>query len=176
MTEAEAAMLAAKKRHEEEEEAKMRDNDERRRQELAAVEEELRVLKERQIERKAEREREEQEMAERRRQEEERRRQAEEERKARIEAEKARRDEEKRKKALMMAGALGATVSIGEDGKPNFVLPEKGEGGGQPGLGGQQSKAKGMSKEQQAEAKVGEGRGFGLIWRMDICRRTIWPS
>ncbi|CAK5085796.1 unnamed protein product [Meloidogyne enterolobii] len=154
MTEAEAAMLAAKKRHEEEEEAKMRDNDERRRQEMVAVEQELQELKERQIQRKAEREQEERELAERRRQDEERRRQAEEERKARIEAEKARREEEKRKRQLMMAGSFGGVVQAEGEGGKNFVIPEKGAGGGQaPGLPGQASKPRGLSKEQQEEAK-----------------------
>uniref|UniRef100_A0A183CR63 Troponin t n=2 Tax=Globodera pallida TaxID=36090 RepID=A0A183CR63_GLOPA len=153
MTEAEAAMLAVKKRHEEEEEAKMRDNDERRRQELAAVEDELRVLKDRQAERRAEREKEEAEFAERRRHDEERRRKEEEERKARLESEKAKREEDKRKRQLMMAGGFGGFVAADADGAgKNFVIPEKNEKG-QQGMPGQPSKPRGLSKEQQEEAK-----------------------
>jgi troponin T, fast skeletal muscle len=96
-------------------------------------------------------------MAERRRQDEERRRQAEEERKARIEAEKERRDEEKRKRQLMMAGSFGGLVTGDGEGGKNFVIEGKGGGGGQQqGLPGQPSKPRGLSQEQQAEAKASQ--------------------
>ncbi|KAI1729203.1 troponin T [Ditylenchus destructor] len=150
MTEAEQAMLAAKKRHEEEEAAKMQDYEERRRAELARVEEELVLLKQKQEERRKQREQDEREYQEHRRQEEERRRQEEEERKQKQAEVKLRREEEKMKRQQMMAG-FGAVGGV----EKNFVIPEKGEGGGEKmsNLSGQASKPRAMSKEQQEEAK-----------------------
>lgn len=151
MTEAEQAMLAAKKRHEEEEAAKMQDYEERRRAELARVEEELILLKQKQEERRKQREQDEREYQEHRRKEEERRRQEEEERKQKQAEVKLRREEEKMKRQQMMAG-FGAVGGV----EKNFVIPEKGEGGGgekMTNLSGQASKPRGMSKEQQEEAK-----------------------
>ncbi|KAI1721364.1 troponin T [Ditylenchus destructor] len=150
MTEAEQAMLAAKKRHEEEEEAKMQDYEQRRRAELATVEEELVLLKQKQEERRKQRELDEREYQEHRRLEEERRRQEEEERKQKQAEVKLRREEEKMKRQQMMAG-FGAVGGVDK----NFVIPEKGEGGGErmSNLSGQASKPRAMSKEQQEEAK-----------------------
>lgn len=149
MTEAEAAMLAVKKRHEEEEAAKSQEFEEKRRLEREQIEQELIILKEKQAERKKQREEEEAEFAERRRQEEERRRAEEEERKHRIEAEKQRREEEKSRRQQMMAG-FGQPVSSDK----NFVVTGKGEKLGN--LAGEQpttTKKRGLSKEQQEEAK-----------------------
>lgn len=151
MTEAEQAMLAAKKRHEEEEAAKMQDYEERRRAELAKVEEELVLLKQKQEERRKQREQDEREYQEHRRKEEERRREEEEQRKQQQAEVKRRREEEKMKRQQMMAG-FGAVGGV----EKNFVIPEKGEGGGNEkmaNLSGPASKPRGMSKEQQEEAK-----------------------
>jgi troponin T len=154
MTEAEAAMLAAKRRHEEEEDARIKDYDERRKVERQTVEQELEVLKQKQAERKLQREQDEAEFAERRRQEEERRRQEEEERKAKMESEKAKRDEEKMRRQQMMAGSFAGFSAKGEEGK-NFVIPEKGEQAEKFGnLASGALKPRGVSKEQQAEAKA----------------------
>jgi len=116
LTEAEQAMQAAKRRHEEEEEAKMQQSEARRREELATVEQELELLKQRQIERKKEREVEEAEFAERRRKDDERRRQDEEARKERVEAAKRIKEEEKLKRQQMMAGSF-VTTSVGNKRK-----------------------------------------------------------
>ena len=117
-------------------------------------------------------------MAERRRQDEERRRQAEEERKARIEAEKERRDEEKRKRQLMMAGSFGGLVTGDGEGGKNFVIEGKGGGGGQQqGLPGQPSKPRGLSQEQQAEAKASQSCLPGWVVHILLaCSATTWPS
>lgn len=55
------------------------------------------------------------------------------------------------KRQQMMAG-FGAVGGV----EKNFVIPEKGEGGGEKmsNLSGQASKPRAMSKEQQEEAKV----------------------
>ncbi|KAE9556251.1 hypothetical protein FO519_000590 [Halicephalobus sp. NKZ332] len=150
MTEAEIAMLAAKKRHEEEAAAKLLDYEERRRLEREQYEEELRVLRERQAQRRAEREEEEREFAERRRQDEERRRKEEEDRKARMEADKRKRDEDKRKRQDMMAGSFAGAVGGGSG--PNFTVTKK-EKADKFGNIVQAKQEMGMTKEQQNEAK-----------------------
>lgn len=131
----------------------MQDNEQRRLADLQKVEEELRILKEKQSERRKQREEEEREFAERRRQDEERRRKEEEERKVKIEAEKLRREEEKLKRQQMMAGSFAGFGGAG-GGDKNFVI-QKGESGDKPtNLGGDAPKRRGLSKEQQEEAKV----------------------
>ena len=68
-----------------------------------------------------------------------------------MEAEKRRRAEEKQKRQQMMAGGFAGAVGGGAG--PNFTVSKK-DRADQLGNLGQAKQEKGMSKEQQEEAKV----------------------
>lgn len=141
-------MLAARKRHEEEEAAKLAEYERNRKTDLSKIDDELRILKEKQEQRRKEREQEEREFAERCRQDEERRKQEEEARKNQHEEEKLRRQQEKTKR-VGMAG--GFNLTGGADGA-NFTVQKKGPG--EKGIAGEGQKKKGPSAAQLAEMKV----------------------
>lgn len=142
-------MLAARKRHEEEEAAKLAEYERNRKTDLSKIDDELRILKEKQEQRRKEREQEEAEFAERCRQDEERRRQEEEARKNQHEEEKIRRQQEKTKRQNIMAG--GFNLTGGADGA-NFTVQKKGPG--EKAKTGEGQKKKGPSAAQLAEMKV----------------------
>jgi hypothetical protein len=62
---------------------------------------------------------------------------------------------------MMMAGSFGGLVGTDGEGGKNFVIEGGKGGGGQPGqqqgLPGQANKPRGLSREQQEEAKVING-------------------
>jgi len=75
-----------------------------------------------------------------------------------MEEEKRRREEEKAKRQMMMAGSFAGVSDKLEGAGKNFVIQKGEQGDKLANLSGTQPKPRGVSKEQQEEAKVCVGR------------------